>query len=123
MRALSPRPVRTACLMHSSLMTGSMPGMAASTRETCALGSPPNAVEAPGTSFDCEATWAWTSMPTTTSQSPVAPLMSFELGAAVFIIGSKPLSPHRPDYGNHCPGEGVGSRGSPEYRGPEYRRL
>ena len=33
---------------HSSLMTGSMPGMAASTKETWSLGSPPKAVDAPG---------------------------------------------------------------------------
>src|SRR5207237_1218031 len=47
MRALRPRPVRTACLMHSALITGSMPGMAASTSDTCELGSPPKAVDAP----------------------------------------------------------------------------
>src|SRR5262249_27334624 len=62
--------------MQASLMTGSMPGMAASTRETWLLGSPPNSVEAPENSFALEATWACTSMPTTTSQSPMAPLIS-----------------------------------------------
>ncbi len=77
--------MRTACLMHSSLITGSMPGMAASTSDTCALGSPPNAVEAPEKSFDCEVTWAWISMPMTTSQSPVAPLMSFDFASGAFI--------------------------------------
>src|SRR5262249_18438281 len=74
---------RTACLTHSSLITGSMPGIAASTNDTCELGSPPNAVEAPENSFDREVTWAWTSMPTTTSQSPVAPLSSFEAFGAI----------------------------------------
>src|SRR5262249_53999707 len=69
--------------MHSSLITGSMPGIAASTNDTCELGSPPNAVEAPENSFDREVTWAWTSMPTTTSQSPVAPLISFEAFGAI----------------------------------------
>ena len=44
--------MRTACAMQSSLITGSMPGMAASTSETWLLGSPPNAVEAPENSFD-----------------------------------------------------------------------
>jgi hypothetical protein len=53
--------VRTACATHSPLITGSMPGIAASTSETCALGSPPNAVEAPENSFAFEVTWAWTS--------------------------------------------------------------
>src|SRR5262245_45365534 len=77
MRALSPSPVRIACLMHSSLITGSMPGIAASTSDTCELGSPPNAVEAPENSLERVLTWAWTSSPMTTSQSPVAPLMSF----------------------------------------------
>ena len=38
--------------MHSSLITGSMPGMAASTRLTWLFGSPPNSVEAPENSFD-----------------------------------------------------------------------
>jgi hypothetical protein len=41
------------------------------------LGSPPNAVEAPEKSFERDVTWAWTSNPMTTSQSPVAPRMSF----------------------------------------------
>ena len=40
-------PVRTAWRMHSRLGTGSMPGMAASTRLTWLLGSAPNSVEAP----------------------------------------------------------------------------
>ena len=35
-------PVRTAWRMHSRLGTGSMPGIAASTRLTCVLGSAPN---------------------------------------------------------------------------------
>src|SRR6185369_3112914 len=48
----------------------------ASTSETCVFGSPPKAVDAPENSFDFEVTWAWTSMPMTTSQSPVAPLIS-----------------------------------------------
>src|SRR5262249_199039 len=75
--------------MHSSLITGSMPGIAASTSETCELGSPPNSVEAPEKSFDCEVTWAWTSRPITTSQSPVAPGMSFlgSVGRTTTFIG------------------------------------
>ena len=75
--AFSPSPVRTAWRTHSALITGSMPGMAASTSETWLLGAPPNSVEAPENSFDLEVTWACTSMPMTTSQSPVAPLISF----------------------------------------------
>ena len=70
--------MRIACLTHSSLITGSMPGIAASTSDTWLLGAPPNSVEAPENSFDLEVTWACTSMPMTTSQSPVAPLMSFD---------------------------------------------
>ena len=62
-----------ACAMHSSLITGSMPGIAASTRLTCEFGSPPNSVEAPENSLDFEVTCACTSMPMITSQSPVAP--------------------------------------------------
>ena len=56
---------------------GSMPGMAASTKETWLLGSPPNLVEEPENNLASELTWAWSSMPMTTSQSPVAPLISF----------------------------------------------
>src|SRR5258708_1802559 len=55
-----------------------MPGIAASTSETWLLGAPPNSVEAPENSLEFEVTWAWTSIPMTTSQSPVAPLISFE---------------------------------------------
>ncbi len=54
-------------------MTGSMPGMAASTSETFVLGSAPKAVGAPENSLEFEATCAWTSSPMTTSQSPVRP--------------------------------------------------
>src|SRR6202051_3408041 len=64
--------------MHSALITGSMPGMAASTSDTCEVGAPPNSAEAPEKSLARDVTWAWTSRPTTTSQSPVAPLISFE---------------------------------------------
>jgi hypothetical protein len=53
--ALRPRPVRMAWATHSSLMTGSMPGIAASTRLTLALGSAPKAVDAPENSLDFEA--------------------------------------------------------------------
>src|SRR5262249_33944531 len=40
-----------------------------------ALGAAPNSVEAPENSLAFDSTWAWTSMPTMTSQSPVAPGM------------------------------------------------
>ena len=71
--ASRPSPVRTACSTQYSLMTGSIPGIAASTSETCALGSPPNAVDAPENSLDSETTWAWTSSPITVSQAPLRP--------------------------------------------------
>ena len=59
-----------------SLIDAAMPGMAASTRLTCVFGSAPNAVAAPEKSLDAVAViCAWTSSPTTTSQSPVLPLM------------------------------------------------
>src|SRR6187549_2333227 len=66
-------------------MTGSMPGIAASTSDTCEFGSPPNSVEAPENSFDFEVTWAWTSIPITTSQPPSAPLISFDVFAALLM--------------------------------------
>jgi len=70
-------------------MTGSMPGIAASTSETWLFGSPPNAVEAPENSFDLDVTWAWTSMPITTSQSPVAPLISlWGVAGALMVFSS-----------------------------------
>ena len=80
--------MRTACATHSSLMTGSMPGIAASTSETWLFGSPPNSVEAPENSFEFEVTWAWTSRPITISQSPVAPLISL-LTAALMLLLSR----------------------------------
>ena len=59
--------------------------MAASTSDTWLLGSPPNSVEAPEKSLEWEDTWAWISMPTTISQSPVAPLMSLDALAGAFM--------------------------------------
>src|SRR5687768_4204470 len=56
-------------------MTGNMPGIAASTRLTLALGAAPKEVEAPENSFASDVTCAWTSSPMMTSQSPVAPGM------------------------------------------------
>ena len=44
-------PVRTAWRMHSRLGTGSIPGIAASTSDTCVFGSAPNVVEAPENSL------------------------------------------------------------------------
>ena len=59
-----------------SLVDAAMPGIAASTRLTCVLGSAPKSVAAPENNFDWVAViWAWTSRPTTTSQSPVSPLI------------------------------------------------
>jgi hypothetical protein len=67
-------------------MTGSIPGIAASTSETLLFGSLPNSVEAPEKSFDFETSWAWTSIPITTSKSPVALLMRFLDFARMFIV-------------------------------------
>ena len=89
--AFRPSPVRTAWATQASLITGSMPGMAASTSETWLLGSPPNSVEAPENSLALEATWACTSRPITTSQSPVAPLMR-SLAGALFCMTRDLLS-------------------------------
>ena len=65
--------MRTACSTQTSLITGSMPGIAMSTNETWEFGTAPNPVGAPEKSFAFETTWAWTSSPITGSQSPVAP--------------------------------------------------
>ena len=65
-------------------MTGSMPGIAASTSDTCEFGAPPKSVEAPENSLECESTCACTSMPITTSQSPVAPAMK-RLGSGMRV--------------------------------------
>src|SRR5262245_10983885 len=76
--------------MASSLMTGSMPGMAASTSETWLFGGPPKAVEAPENSLALEATCACTSRPITVSQSPVAPRMRLGLAVAVLLMRRGP---------------------------------
>ena len=78
--------MRTACAMHSALITGSMPGIAASTSETWLLGSAPNSVAAPENSFEREATCACTSRPTMTSHSPVAPSIKFLLLVALAVF-------------------------------------
>ena len=67
--------------MQPSLITGSMPGMAASTRLTWEFGSPPNSVEAPENSLALEVTCACTSMPITTSNGPVSPSIRFDFSA------------------------------------------
>ncbi len=78
--------MRTAWATHSALITGSIPGIAASTRETWSLGSPPNSVEAPENSFARLDTWAWISMPTITSQSWRPPLISFLGSTGAFMV-------------------------------------
>ncbi len=83
--------MRTACATHSRLMTGSMPGIAASTSDTCELGSPPNSVDAPEKSLARDVTWAWTSSPTITSQSPVALLMNLASAFCAVMAPSLPL--------------------------------
>ena len=84
-------PVRTAWRTHSMLMTGSIPGIAASTSETFEFGGAPNVVEAPEKSFALDVTWAWTSRPMMTSQSPVAPGMSrLGSGCRVSMIVMRP---------------------------------
>src|SRR5277367_5505259 len=50
-----------------------MPGMAASTRLTWVLGSPPNVIGAPENNLLLAVTWAWTSSPMTISHLPVDP--------------------------------------------------
>ena len=65
------RPVLTACSTHLPLITGSMPGIAASTSETWVLGSAPNAVAALENSLESLSTWACTSSPMMTSHLPV----------------------------------------------------
>jgi hypothetical protein len=69
------KPVRTASRMHASFGTGSIPGIAASTRLTWVFGSAPKAVAAPENSLALVLIWAWTSRPTTISHGPVAPSM------------------------------------------------
>ena len=74
--------MRTTCSTQNSLTTGSIPGIAASTSATLALGSAPNAVEAPEKSLARLDTWAWTSSPITSSQSSRAPWITFGAGAS-----------------------------------------
>src|SRR3954468_473430 len=79
--------------MHSLLGTGNIPGIAASTRLTCVFGSAPNAVAAPEKSLDAVAViCAWTSSPTTTSHSPVAPVTRYGVAASaiVVLLGRRP---------------------------------
>src|ERR1019366_9585967 len=77
-------------------MTGSMPGIAASTSETWLFGSPPNSVEAPENNLDFEMTWAWTSRPITISQSPVVPLISLLAAVLMLLLARAALTPSAP---------------------------
>ncbi len=74
--------MRTAWATQNSLITGSIPGIAASTKETFEFGSIPNSVEAPEKSLAFEATWAWTSRPITSSQSAFAPEITLGFGVS-----------------------------------------
>ncbi len=67
--------MRTVCSTQNWLITGSMPGMAESMKETLELGSAPNWVEADENNLAFDLTWAWISMPITISQSDFAPEM------------------------------------------------
>jgi len=69
--------------------TGSIPGIAASTRLTCVLGSAPKAVAAPENSLDCVVICAWTSRPITTSHSPVAPWMRYAVSVMVSLLSDR----------------------------------
>jgi hypothetical protein len=73
--ALIPRPVLIACSTQYLFNTGSIPGIAASIRETWEFGSLPNSVAAPENNFALEATCAWTSRPITYSHFPVFPII------------------------------------------------
>jgi hypothetical protein len=66
--------------MQNSLITGSIPGIAQSTKETLEFGSAPKVVEAPEKSLALDETWAWISIPITSSQSCFAPWMTRGLG-------------------------------------------
>ena len=68
-----------------------MPGIAASTKLTCALGSAPNSADAPENNFAFDVTCACTSMPMTTSHLPVTPsskgpVSVREVTKAVFMV-------------------------------------
>ena len=76
-----------------------MPGIAASTRETLALGAAPNWVEAPENSLALERTWACTSMPITISQSPVTPAMVLALGSSYSSTAGAALMGRSPGFG------------------------
>src|SRR5258708_11979618 len=73
-----------------------MPGIAASTNETCEFGSPPKAVEAPEKSLAFEVTWACTSSPITTSHAPLSPLISFDLAGGFIGYLTPPRRVDRP---------------------------
>ncbi len=77
--ASRPSPVLTACSTQCRLITGSMPGNAASTGETWVLGSAPNAVAAPENSLALETIWAWTSSPITDSPTCAGAALSMSI--------------------------------------------
>ena len=56
LRALKPIPVFIACFTQNSLITGSIPGKAASTKLTCVFGSAPNLVEEDENNFELDVT-------------------------------------------------------------------
>src|SRR5205814_7656152 len=82
-----PRQVLPSCSSQWRLMTGSMPGRAASMADTCVFGSAPNAVAAPENNFDLATICAWVSRPMTTSHFPVLP----SINAVTGLLPSLPI--------------------------------
>ena len=113
--AFSPSPVRTACATQNSLMTGSMPGMPASTKATLELGLGAESRRGAGEELGLSTTtWAWTSMPITSSQSCRAPEMILGLGVS-YVRSSMSGLPSRCPCVRAGPGGGqeAGTRAGP----------
>src|SRR5262245_30466511 len=81
-----------------------MPGMAASTRETCSFGPAPKPTAAPENSLALEATWACTSRPSTISHGPVRPWISFDVASLMAALLSAPAPAEKPARAFACAG-------------------
>jgi hypothetical protein len=68
-------PVINKYCIEQAVKTGSIPGIAASTRETWLFGSDPNAVEELLNNLEFDFTWACISRPITVSQSYFFPFI------------------------------------------------
>ena len=84
--AFKAKPVLIACSTQNLFITGSIPGIAASTKDTLVFASDPKDAEAPENNLDLLEICACISSPITISHTPVSPLICPGLKSNISVI-------------------------------------